>query len=135
MGSPIKLDEHTAKLKKGSYTRVCVEIDLQKSLTPGIFIRVTGEGFWQRIEYESLLSLCVTCGKIGHKMIDCPDKPNQEAQAMEDQRAPSGGTGSSEARSECQESRKEQQPENHKLECCSSLKETEEGGFRPVDDA
>lgn len=54
MGSPIKLDEHTAKLKKGSYARVCVEIDLQKSLTPGIFIRVTGEGFWQRIEYESL---------------------------------------------------------------------------------
>jgi hypothetical protein len=50
---------------------------------------------------------------------------------MEDQRAPSGGTGSSEARSECQESRKEQQPENHKLECCSSLKETEEGGFGP----
>lgn len=54
VGSPIKLDEHTAKLKKGSYARVCVEIDLQKSLTPGIFIRVTGEGFWQRIEYESL---------------------------------------------------------------------------------
>lgn len=27
--------------------------------------------------------------------------------------------------------RKEQQPENHKLECCSSLKETEEGGFGP----
>lgn len=36
---------------------------------------------------------------------------------MEDQKATSGGTESSEARSECKESRKEQQPENHKLEC------------------
>lgn len=26
MGSPIKLDEHTAKLKKGSYAKVCVVI-------------------------------------------------------------------------------------------------------------
>lgn len=50
VGSPIQLDEHTAKLKKRSFARLCVEIDLQKSLTPGIFIGVTGEGFWQRFK-------------------------------------------------------------------------------------
>ena len=41
VGRPIKLNEHTSKLKKGTYARG-VDIDLRKSLMPGIFIRATG---------------------------------------------------------------------------------------------
>lgn len=47
-----KFDEHTAKLKKEVLRKaLCGDrLAVQKSLTPGIFIEVTGEGFWQRFQ-------------------------------------------------------------------------------------
>ncbi|OMO79365.1 hypothetical protein CCACVL1_13717 [Corchorus capsularis] len=70
IGLPLKIDSHTLTGERGKYTRICVQINLDKALAKSITI----EGVKQPIVYEGIGSLCFHCGKIGHKKEVCPEK-------------------------------------------------------------
>ncbi|KAI9109407.1 hypothetical protein K1719_019461 [Acacia pycnantha] len=62
VGKAIRLDIHTAHRSRGKFARMCVELDLTKSLIPTFSV----EGQKYIIEYESLSMLCTKCGWYGH---------------------------------------------------------------------
>lgn len=71
VGKPIKVDEHTLKVKRGRFARVCVEIDLNKPVVGKIRVR----GNYYKVEYEGLHVICSTCGYYGHLTRNCTAAP------------------------------------------------------------
>lgn len=55
---------------RGKFARLCVQIDLKKSLIPMVHVM----GHNQRIEYERLHRICFECGQYGHRAEGCPAK-------------------------------------------------------------
>uniref|UniRef100_A0A5K1DET1 CCHC-type domain-containing protein n=1 Tax=Nymphaea colorata TaxID=210225 RepID=A0A5K1DET1_9MAGN len=82
VGWVVRLDDTTANVMRGSFARVCVELDLSKPLRPSLWL---GK-FRQRVEYEGLQLICFHCGRFGHKKEDCSmiimqtttNEPNEE---------------------------------------------------------
>ncbi|CAN1188106.1 hypothetical protein LINPERHAP2_LOCUS39125 [Linum perenne] len=71
----IRLDLATAEGTRGRYARVCVEVDLTKSLLGKYMI----EDKVFKVEYESLENVCFDCGLYGHKKESCsPTQTQQE---------------------------------------------------------
>jgi hypothetical protein len=70
IGSTVKVDKNTLMQERGKYARICVEVDLTKSLLAMFMIK----GRKYNIEYEGLHLLCKGCGKFGHYIEGCPDK-------------------------------------------------------------
>lgn len=80
IGRTLKVDEHTLNEKRkkgkagmflterGQFARICVEIDLQKTLVPMVRVR-TKE---YNVEYEGLGLICFECGRFGHRRDQCP---------------------------------------------------------------
>lgn len=66
-GTFLKVDKLTSIHSRGKFARICVELDLDKPLTPFIILR----GHKIPIEYEGLHSICFKCGKYGHKREQC----------------------------------------------------------------
>lgn len=64
------MDIATLLASRERFARVCIEVDLQKPLMAGYWIR--GE-FW-RLQYEELHDLCFGCGCHGHRDATCPLK-------------------------------------------------------------
>ncbi|KAI9102299.1 hypothetical protein K1719_023501 [Acacia pycnantha] len=62
VGKAIRLDIHTAHRSRGKFARMCVELDLTKSLIPAFSV----EGQKYIIEYENLSMMCTKCGWYGH---------------------------------------------------------------------
>ncbi|KAI9073643.1 hypothetical protein K1719_044386 [Acacia pycnantha] len=67
IGKAIRLDVHTAQRTRGRFARVCVELDLNKSLVPEFNV----EGQLLSVAYESLGQLCNNCGRVGHLKEGC----------------------------------------------------------------
>ncbi|KAL9671457.1 hypothetical protein QQ045_009025 [Rhodiola kirilowii] len=68
----IAVDGKTATLNNPCYARVCVELDITKSLPESIWINTGGdEGFWQQIVYENRLLFCTRCKLHGHSLENC----------------------------------------------------------------
>ncbi|XP_056698182.1 uncharacterized protein [Spinacia oleracea] len=67
VGTPIRVDYATDNLTRARYARVCLDLDLSKSLVTSVWV----VSQWQRVEYENIHSLCFTCGKIGHSKEKC----------------------------------------------------------------
>ncbi|MBA0881349.1 hypothetical protein Goshw_019997 [Gossypium schwendimanii] len=62
----------------GDLCHIKVELDVQKPLRRGIFILAgTQEKSWIPFKYENLPGFCFGCGRIGHKIKDCNDIPNE----------------------------------------------------------
>lgn len=68
VGKVVKLDRTTQNMMRGSFARVCVELDLTKALCASVII---GK-HTQRVEYEGLQLICFQCGKFGHRRDACP---------------------------------------------------------------
>ena len=68
IGTILKIDTHTASETCGRFARLCVQIDVTKSLVTGIFI---GK-FEQSVSYERIHRLCFNCGRVGHQRENCP---------------------------------------------------------------
>jgi len=68
IGRVIRVDDTTANVERGQYTRLCVDVDLTKPLLSKF--RLNGR-VW-RIQYEGLKLICFHCGKYGHKDDVCP---------------------------------------------------------------
>ncbi|KAL9668229.1 hypothetical protein QQ045_002606 [Rhodiola kirilowii] len=68
----IAVDARTITYNNPSYARVCIEIDITKSLPDEVWISTGGEnGFWQKIEYENRLLFCTRCNLHGHSLANC----------------------------------------------------------------
>ncbi|KAI9114369.1 hypothetical protein K1719_014597 [Acacia pycnantha] len=67
IGKAIRLDIHTAQRARGKFARMCVELDLTKSLIPEFNV----EGQIISVVYESLGELCHHCGRVEHSKGKC----------------------------------------------------------------
>jgi hypothetical protein len=70
IGSTVKVDKNTLMQERGKYARICVEVDLSKSLLAMFMIK----GRKYNVEYEGLHLLCKSCGKFGHYSEGCAEK-------------------------------------------------------------
>lgn len=78
IGKTLKVEEHTLNEKKGNmdmfltergqFARLCVEVDLRKTLVPKVRIRKKE----YPVEYEGLPLICFECGRFGHRKEQCP---------------------------------------------------------------
>ena len=67
IGLVLRIDSYTATGSRGSYARLCIQIDLDKPLIKSIRIgRLV-----QQVKYEGISSLCFCCGRLGHKQENC----------------------------------------------------------------
>ena len=63
IGPILRIDSYTTSKSKGSYTRLCVQVDLEKPLITSVRVgRLV-----QKITYGGVSMLCFHCGRLGHK--------------------------------------------------------------------
>ena len=78
LGTMLKVDRLTLLHSRGQFARICVEIDLEKSLIRKILVRRK----LLRLEYEGLHLVCFTCGQYGHKAEACTSHGVTEKQTV-----------------------------------------------------
>nr|POE90441.1 hypothetical protein CFP56_43115 [Quercus suber] len=64
LGKVLRIDAHTTMEARGKYTRLCIQIDVNKLLVNTILIG----HFEQPVTYEGIYKLCFPCGRVGHKV-------------------------------------------------------------------
>ncbi|XP_058726109.1 uncharacterized protein LOC131597426 [Vicia villosa] len=69
IGKTVKVDKNTVLHARGKYARICVEIDLTKTLVAMFMINNRS----YKVEYEGLHLLCTSCGKFGHYKEGCQE--------------------------------------------------------------
>ncbi|MBA0792687.1 hypothetical protein Gohar_017163 [Gossypium harknessii] len=75
IGTVIKLDFQKDNGLRGKFERMAVSINLIKPLVSQIMVN----GAMQRVEFESLLSVCFSCNCLGHPKKLCPSEgPTKE---------------------------------------------------------
>lgn len=67
IGKPLKLDLTTSTVERGRFTRVAVEIALDKPLVSQVWVH----NRLQRVEYEVLHVVCFACGAVSHRSTEC----------------------------------------------------------------
>ncbi|XP_034208252.1 uncharacterized protein LOC117621816 [Prunus dulcis] len=70
LGKLLKIDSLTTSQNRGKFARLCVELDLTKSLDA--FVQINQN--WYNIEYEGLPDICYLYGCYGHKRENCTFK-------------------------------------------------------------
>ncbi|CAN1177346.1 hypothetical protein LINPERHAP2_LOCUS33056 [Linum perenne] len=75
VGKTVKIDSITQTAERGKFSRIAVEIDLDKPLPPVVLL----DGAIQQVEYENLPQLCFECGLVGHKRLSCPRRADPAA--------------------------------------------------------
>ncbi|XP_039018362.1 uncharacterized protein LOC120149703 [Hibiscus syriacus] len=70
IGKVVKIDYQTETGHQGRFARMAVNVDLKKPLTSKLLIN----GRIQIVEYESLPTICFSCGQYGHVNDIFPDK-------------------------------------------------------------
>ena len=67
IGPVLRIDSYTTTGSRGSYARLCIQIDLVKPLIKSIRIgRLV-----QQVKYEGISSLCFCYRRLGHKQENC----------------------------------------------------------------
>lgn len=63
IGPVLRIDSYTAIGSRGSYARLCIQIEINKPLITSICIgRMV-----QQVKYKGISTLCFSCGCFGHK--------------------------------------------------------------------
>lgn len=75
LGKPLKVDGKTLKGVRGSYARICVEMDLSKPLPSSVAVEI----YDFLLEYEHIHLICFSCGRVGHRREHCSNSPVTEA--------------------------------------------------------
>ena len=86
IGPMLRIDSHTINGEKGSFARICVQINIKKPLIK--FVKI-GKMI-QAMQYEGINDICFACEHIGHMKKGCPmiirklesspDNPNSNKQ-------------------------------------------------------
>ena len=63
----LRIDYYTASGTRGSFARLCIQVDLDKPLINMVKIG----RLKQRVTYEGIGSLCYCCGRLGHRQENC----------------------------------------------------------------
>ena len=67
IGPVLRIDSYTVSGTRGSYARLCVQVDLEKPL-----INVVRIGKCRQVVlYEGISALCFSCGHLGHTQGNC----------------------------------------------------------------
>ena len=74
IGNVLRVDTHTASEARGRFTRLCVQVDVNKPLVTTIKIGKLE----QAVCYEGIQKLCFDCGRMGHKRESCPYSIRQD---------------------------------------------------------
>ncbi|OMO60573.1 hypothetical protein COLO4_33809 [Corchorus olitorius] len=90
IGTSIKIDAHTSSNSRSQYARICVEVEIGKSLPKNIRI----EGSSQPIGYDLKTALCLSCGQIGHKRKNYPLTPDPVTSSAKESQIPTAKTSS-----------------------------------------
>ena len=80
IGRVLKVDNTTATVERGQYTRLCVEVDLTKPLLSKF--KLNGR-IWG-IQCEGLRMICFKCGKQRHREEACTLNTQTEQRHKED---------------------------------------------------
>ena len=67
IGPVLRIDYYTASGTRGSFARLCIQVDLDKPLINMVKIG----RLKQRVAYEGIGSLCYCCGWLGHRQENC----------------------------------------------------------------
>ena len=68
VGKVLRIDTHMASEARGRYARLCVQIDVDKSLITTVLIGKLE----QQVLYERIQKLGFNCGRVGHRREFCP---------------------------------------------------------------
>lgn len=71
----------TARVERGRYARICVELDLQRKLVS----KVIAANMVYQVEYEGLGLICFGCGRYGHRKENCSWSPVNPTQVNPNQ--------------------------------------------------
>lgn len=63
IGSILRVDSNTTLEVRGRFTRICIQVNLDKPLITSILL----EGVVQEVLYEGINTLCFSCGQVGHR--------------------------------------------------------------------
>ncbi|KAJ0963233.1 hypothetical protein J5N97_028355 [Dioscorea zingiberensis] len=70
-GRVIKIDETTMIYDRGRFARICIEIDLDKPLKRGIWVKLEEKYNFVALIYEKIPMFCYQCGVVGHGAENC----------------------------------------------------------------
>ncbi|KAG9139056.1 hypothetical protein Leryth_024600 [Lithospermum erythrorhizon] len=78
IGKPIRVDPRNVNHSMLNSARICVELDVSKTLTDAIWVCFEDEtsknlldGFWVKVFYDVVPKFCTFCSHIGHGMDVC----------------------------------------------------------------
>ncbi|XP_039119157.1 uncharacterized protein LOC120255388 [Dioscorea cayenensis subsp. rotundata] len=72
LGPLLKVDELIISLSRSKFARLCIEIDISKSLCRGFWVGDSDHRVFVLVLYERLPTFCYSCGMIGHGYSSCP---------------------------------------------------------------
>jgi hypothetical protein len=80
LGHLLQVDDSCSDKKTfKSFLRLLVKIEVSNPLKPGFPLqRVDDEPLWIFLKYERLDIYCISCGRIGHKLIRCLAPPEEK---------------------------------------------------------
>lgn len=78
LGKPIKVDLTTLNIERARFARVCVEVNMKKSLKG--LVMINGDRFF--VSYEGLNNICSGCGVYGHLVHSCPRELLERTNAL-----------------------------------------------------
>lgn len=86
IGTPIKVDINTKYVKRGRFTRVCIEVDLTKPVMGRVWMKV----YWYQVQYVGLHQICGICSCYGYLTIETKivETPPAHANLSNDQTPP-----------------------------------------------
>ena len=86
IGLVLRTDSFTASGSRGSYARLCIQINLEKPLINIVRVR----HLKQKFMYKGTGSLCFCCGRLGHKQENCCYKirPNEKERVEDEVASP-----------------------------------------------
>ncbi|VFQ90282.1 unnamed protein product [Cuscuta campestris] len=75
LGKPLKVDHATLNFSRPHAARVCIELDVSKTLHQRIHIKHVEEDLFFQVIYEDPPPFCSSCLKLGHHLSSCkPEK-------------------------------------------------------------
>ncbi|VFQ96180.1 unnamed protein product [Cuscuta campestris] len=71
LGTPLKVDNATLNFTIPKYARVCVELDISRTLHQRILVKHADVDLFSQVVYEDPPLFCNSCRKLGHNHLTC----------------------------------------------------------------